>query len=72
VGEWVVAAINPGNSGKPLVNLDGQVVGMNTAIFSQSGGYMGIGFAIPINMAKSIKEQLIQTRTPRRRGFCCC
>lgn len=55
------AAINPGNSGGPLVNLDGKVVGMNTAIFSQSGGYMGIGFAIPINMAKSIKDQLIQT-----------
>jgi serine protease Do len=43
------------------VDLDGKVVGMNTAIFSQSGGYMGIGFAIPINMAKSIKDQLIQT-----------
>jgi serine protease Do len=55
------AAINPGNSGGPLVDLDGKVVGMNTAIFSQSGGYMGIGFAIPINMAKSIKDQLIQT-----------
>ncbi len=55
------AAINPGNSGGPLVNLDGEAVGMNTAIFSQSGGYMGIGFAIPINMAKSIKDQLIQT-----------
>jgi serine protease Do len=55
------AAINPGNSGGPLVDLEGKVVGMNTAIFSQSGGYMGIGFAIPINMAKSIKDQLIQT-----------
>ena len=55
------AAINPGNSGGPLVDLDGKVVGMNTAIFSQSGGYMGIGFAIPINMAKSIKDQLIKT-----------
>lgn len=53
------AAINPGNSGGPLVNLDGKVVGMNTAIFSRSGGYMGIGFAIPINLAKSIAEQLI-------------
>ena len=53
------AAINPGNSGGPLVNLDGEVVGMNTAIFSRSGGYMGIGFAIPINMAKNIRQQLL-------------
>jgi serine protease Do len=53
------AAINPGNSGGPLVNLDGEVVGMNTAIFSRNGGYMGIGFAIPINLANSIGEQLL-------------
>ena len=53
------AAINPGNSGGPLVNLDGEVVGMNTAIFSRSGGYMGVGFAIPINMVKSIAAQLL-------------
>jgi serine protease Do len=52
------AAINPGNSGGPLINLDGQVIGINTAIFSESGGYMGIGFAIPINMAKTIEKQL--------------
>jgi len=52
------AAINPGNSGGPLINLDGQVIGINTAIFSQSGGYMGIGFAIPINMARKIEQQL--------------
>ncbi len=52
------AAINPGNSGGPLINLDGQAIGINTAIVSQSGGYMGIGFAIPINMAKEIMEQL--------------
>ena len=55
------AAINPGNSGGPLVNLDGQAIGINTAIFTQSGGYMGIGFAIPINMARGISEQLIKT-----------
>ncbi len=55
------AAINPGNSGGPLVNLDGKVVGMNTAIFSRSGGSMGIGFAIPINLAKNIGHQLIDT-----------
>jgi serine protease Do len=55
------AAINMGNSGGPLLNLEGKAVGLNTAIFSQSGGYMGIGFAIPINMAKHIKEQLVET-----------
>jgi len=54
------AAINPGNSGGPLINLKGEVVGINTAIFSKSGGNMGIGFAIPINMANTIKEQLIK------------
>jgi serine protease Do len=54
------AAINPGNSGGPLVDLDGKVVGINSAIFSRSGGYMGIGFAIPINMAKEVKSQLIE------------
>ena len=52
------AAINPGNSGGPLLNIHGEVIGMNTAIFSRSGGYMGIGFAIPINMAKNVEKQL--------------
>ena len=54
------AAINPGNSGGPLVDLNGKAVGMNTAIFSRSGGYMGIGFAIPINMVRNIMDQLIE------------
>ena len=53
------AAINPGNSGGPLVNLAGEVVGINTAIASNSGGYQGIGFAIPINLARWVSEQLI-------------
>lgn len=55
------AAINPGNSGGPLVNLDGEVVGINTAIFSRSGGYMGVGFAIPSNLARGIADQLIES-----------
>ena len=55
------AAINPGNSGGPLVDLNGEVVGINTAIFSRgTGGYMGVGFAIPIEMARSVMESLIQ------------
>lgn len=53
------AAINPGNSGGPLLNLDSEVIGINTAIVSRSGGYMGIGFAIPSNMAKNIMNQII-------------
>jgi serine protease Do len=52
------AAINPGNSGGPLVNLHGEVVGINSAIFSRSGGNIGIGFAIPINLAKELLPQL--------------
>ncbi len=53
------AAINPGNSGGPLLNLSGQVIGINTAIFSTTGGYQGIGFAIPVNVAKRIVGDLI-------------
>ncbi|MGL1932358.1 MAG: DegQ family serine endoprotease [Desulfotalea sp.] len=52
------AAINPGNSGGPLLNIKGEVIGINSALFSRTGGYMGIGFAIPIDMAKAIEQQL--------------
>jgi serine protease Do len=55
------AAINPGNSGGALVNAKGELVGINTAIFSTSGGYQGIGFAIPSNMAKNVMNSLITT-----------
>ncbi len=55
------AAINPGNSGGPLLNLKGEVVGINTAIFTRTGGYQGIGFAIPINMARTVMKSLIET-----------
>ncbi len=55
------AAINPGNSGGPLVNLAGQMVGINTAIYSRSGGNIGIGFAIPVNMVREIVPQLKET-----------
>jgi serine protease Do len=54
------AAINPGNSGGPLINVRGELIGINTAIFSRSGGYMGIGFAVPSNMVRSVMESLIQ------------
>jgi serine protease Do len=63
------AAINPGNSGGPLVNLRGEVIGINSAIFSRSGGSVGIGFAIPINLARNIKESLIATGVAERGGF---
>jgi serine protease Do len=62
------AAINPGNSGGPLLDLDGRVIGMNTAIVSRSGGYMGIGFAIPSNIAKNVSRQLIDKGSVTR-GF---
>lgn len=62
------AAINPGNSGGPLVNLRGEVIGMNTAIASNSGGNEGIGFSIPINIAVRIMRQLIDNGEVER-GF---
>src|SRR5574341_1193181 len=55
------AAINPGNSGGALVNVRGELVGINTAIFSQSGGNMGIGFAVPSNLARSMMDQLVKS-----------
>jgi len=54
------AAINPGNSGGALVDADGRLVGINTAIFSESGGYQGVGFAVPVNLARSVMERLIK------------
>lgn len=54
------AAINPGNSGGALININGKLIGINTAIFSRNGGYMGIGFAIPSNMVKQVVDELIQ------------
>jgi serine protease Do len=55
------AAINPGNSGGPLVNIRGQVIGVNTAIASRSGGYMGVGFAVPIDLAREVMKRIRET-----------
>jgi serine protease Do len=63
------AAINPGNSGGPLLDLDGKAIGINTAIISQSGGYMGIGLAIPINMARAIKDQFLANNGKIERSY---
>jgi len=60
------ASINPGNSGGALVNLRGELVGINSAIYSQSGGNIGIGFAIPVNMVKLVVDQLVKYGTVRR------
>jgi len=60
------AAINPGNSGGALVNIDGELVGINSMIFTQSGGSQGIGFAIPSNMVKKIADQIVQSGTIER------
>ncbi len=60
------ASINPGNSGGALVNLKGEIIGVNTAIFSQSGGNIGIGFAIPINMVREVMDQLVKHGAVKR------
>jgi serine protease Do len=60
------AAINPGNSGGPLVNMDGQIIGINTAIKSQSGGFQGIGLAIPSNLVRTVVSQLAREGVVRR------
>jgi serine protease Do/serine protease DegQ len=60
------ASINPGNSGGALVNLRGELIGINTAILSRSGGNIGIGFAIPVNMARSVMDQLIRFGSVKR------
>jgi serine protease Do len=54
------AAINPGNSGGALVNIEGDLIGINTAIVSNTGGYQGIGFAIPSNIAKTVMDNIIK------------
>jgi serine protease DegQ len=63
------AAINPGNSGGALVDTNGNLIGINTLIFSRSGGYQGIGFAIPVSMAKKVMEQIIETGSVTRGWF---
>jgi S1-C subfamily serine protease len=63
------ASINPGNSGGPLVNLRGELVGLNTAILAPGGGNVGIGFAIPTNMARIVAEQILEHGTVRRGRF---
>ncbi|QJR16366.1 trypsin-like peptidase domain-containing protein [Usitatibacter palustris] len=63
------AAINPGNSGGALVDVSGHLIGINTLIFSRSGGYQGIGFAIPVSLAKRVMEQIIETGAVTRGWF---
>ena len=59
-------AVNPGNSGGPLFNLNGEVVGINSQIYSQTGGYMGLSFAIPIDVANDVRDQLVKTGKVQR------
>ena len=65
------AAINPGNSGGALINARGELVGINTAIYSQSGGYQGVGFAVPSNLARQVMNDLIKygAGAPRHAGL---
>ena len=63
------AAINPGNSGGALVDASGNLIGINTLIFSRSGGYQGIGFAIPVSLARRVMEQIIETGSVTRGWF---
>ena len=60
------AAVNPGNSGGPLFNMNGEVIGINSQIYSRTGGFMGMSFAIPIDIAMNVKDQLMRTGTVRR------
>src|SRR5437764_6630908 len=60
------AAVNPGNSGGPLFNMRGEVIGINSAIYSRTGGYMGLAFAIPIDVAANVEEQLLKTGKVQR------
>src|SRR5665811_476646 len=53
-------AVNPGNSGGPLFNMAGEVIGINSQIFSRTGGFMGVSFAIPIDVARNVEEQLVK------------
>src|SRR6266446_1520497 len=63
------AAINPGNSGGPLVDAEGRLIGINTAILSRSGGNQGVGFAVPVNLARNVMEQIIEKGAAAEAGL---